>query len=451
MCPKCITILHNVIQWATTVKRDQGPSWGAGHAISSDEESRVQTSPNPQPGPGWISPDGWLILRARAIRTFAYGFQSVLIGVYLKQAGFAPWQVGAVLTATLLGSAALTALFAGTADRYGRRRMLRLSALFMAGSGAAFAFTTYYPVLILASLTGTVGATSGEVGPFLTLEQAMLPQTAAARLRTRLFSVYNTVGAIAGSLGALAAGTPALLQHWLSAELSFRAMFVAYSGLACVTFWVFSRLSEEVEARPGGGARSGLRRSRGMVLRMAGLFSLDSLAGGFVLQSMIAYYFNLRWGAGPELLGPIFLGVGLLQAASFMVAARVAERIGLINTMVFTHLPSNILLAAIPLAPTLPWAVALLLARHALSQMDVPTRQSFIVAVVDPEERVAAVGVTNIARNVAQAVTPVVAGVAMQVVGLGIPFFAGGGLKAAYDLLLLAMFRNVRPPEERPG
>ncbi len=409
------------------------------------------TSARALPAPSWVSADGRLILGARAVRTFAYGFQSVLLGVYLSQAGFAAWQVGAVLTATLLGSAVLTALFAGTADRYGRRRMLQLSALFMAASGAAFAFSTSYLLLILASLTGTVGATSGEVGPFLSLEQAILPQTVAAKHRTRLFSVYNMLGALAGSLGALAAATPVLLQRWLGMDAAgaFRMMFLAYAVCAIVTLEIFRRLSERVEAATGAGPHAGLQRSRRVVFTLAGLFSLDSLAGGFVVQSLIAFYFNLRWGTGPELLGPIFLGVGLLQAASFLAAARVAERIGLVNTMVFTHLPSNVLLMAIPFAPTLSWAIVLLLARHALSQMDVPTRQSYIVAVVDPEERVAAAGVTNIARNIAQAVTPVIAGTAMQVAGLGVPFLLGGGLKIVYDLLLFAMFRRVRPPEEQ--
>ena len=401
--------------------------------------------------PPWISTDGRLILGARGVRTFAYGFQSVLLGIYLKQAGFVPWQVGAVLTATLLGSAALTALFTATADRYGRRRMLRLSALFMAASGGAFAFTTSYPVLILASLTGTVGATSGEVGPFLSLEQAILPQTCPPQRRTRLFSIYNLVGALAGSLGALAAGTPVLLQRGLgfSPETAFRTMFLAYAAFAGVSLALFSRLSDRVEASRETTRREGLHRSRGVVIRLAGLFSIDSLAGGLVVQSLIAFYFNLRWDAGPEILGPVFLGVGLLQAASFVAAARVAERIGLIRTMVFTHLPSNVLLMAIPFAPSLAWAIGLLLARHALSQMDVPTRQSYVVAVVDEDERIAAAGFTNIARNVAQAITPIVSGTAMQVIGLGVPFLLGGGLKIVYDLLLFTMFRSIRPPEER--
>jgi len=227
-------------------------------------------------------------------------------------------------------------------------------------------------------------------------------------------------------------------------------MFYLYAALAGLTLGLFALLSPQVElARTAGlPVASGLGRSRRTIFRLSALFGLDSLAGGFVVQSLIAFWFHLRWGAGPELLGPIFLGVGLLQGISFLVAARVADRIGLINTMVFTHLPSNILLMAIPLAPSLTWAVVLTLARHALSQMDVPTRQSYVVAVVDPEERTAAAGVTNVVRNVAQAVTPVLSGYAMQIVSLGLPFFIGGGLKIVYDLSLYAMFRRIRPPDE---
>ncbi len=400
----------------------------------------------------WITPDGRLILAARALRTFAYGYLSVLLGVYLEQNGFAPWQVGAVLTATLTGSAVLTVLFSLYADRVGRRRMLRISALLMAVSGLAFALTNRYPLLILASLTGTIGATSGEVGPFLSLEQAILPQTAPTARRNALFGIYNTIGALAGAAGALFAGAPVLLQRafGLPASEAFRAMFILYAALAGSAFALFALLSPQVElARAAGQPMvSGLRRSRKTVFTLSALFGLDSLAGGFVVQSLVAFWFHLRWGAGPELLGPIFLGVGLLQAVSFLVAARVADRIGLINTMVFTHLPSNVLLMAIPLAPSLSAAVVLTLARHALAQMDVPARQSYVVAIVDPEERTAAAGVTNVVRNVAQAVTPVLSGYAMQVVSLGLPFFIGGGLKIVYDLSLYAMFRRIKPLED---
>lgn len=399
----------------------------------------------------FLSPDGKLILAARGIRTFAYGFLSILLGLYLDGLGFSPLQVGAVLTTTLAGSAALTILFTSVADRYGRRRMLSVSAVLMAGAGLLFALTNRYPLLILASLTGTIGATSGEVGPFLSLEQTILPQTAPPQRRTMLFGIYNTVGGLAGAVGSLFAATPVLLQRWLGwTELTaLRIMFVLYAALAGIALLLILRLSPRVELSPEDRVLgSGLRESKRMVMRLSALFGLDSLAGGFVVQSLIAFWFHLRWGAGPELLGPIFLGVGVLQAASYLVAARVADRIGLINTMVFTHLPSNVLLMLVPAAPTLGAAIALILARHALAQMDVPTRQSFTMTVVAPAERAAAAGYTNVVRNLAQAVTPVISGYAMQVLSLGLPFVIGGGLKIIYDLTLFATFRHIRPRED---
>lgn len=399
----------------------------------------------------FLSPDGKLILAARGIRTFAYGFLSILLGLYLDGLGFSPLQVGAVLTTTLAGSAALTILFTSVADRYGRRRMLSVSAVLMAGAGLLFALTNRYPLLILASLTGTIGATSGEVGPFLSLEQTILPQTAPPQRRNMLFGIYNTVGGLAGAAGSLFAATPVLLQRWLGwTELTaLRIMFVLYAALAGIALLLILRLSPRVELSPEDRVLgSGLRESKRMVMRLSALFGLDSLAGGFVVQSLIAFWFHLRWGAGPELLGPIFLGVGVLQAASYLVAARVADRIGLINTMVFTHLPSNVLLMLVPAAPTLGAAIALILARHALAQMDVPTRQSYTMAVVAPAERAAAAGYTNVVRNLAQAVTPVISGYAMQVLSLGLPFVIGGGLKIIYDLTLFAMFRHTRVRED---
>ncbi|MBI2200757.1 MAG: MFS transporter [Armatimonadetes bacterium] len=399
----------------------------------------------------FLSPDGKLILAARGIRTFAYGFLSILLGLYLDGLGFSPLQVGAVLTTTLAGSAALTILFTSVADRYGRRRMLSVSAVLMAGAGLLFALTNRYPLLILASLTGTIGATSGEVGPFLSLEQTILPQTVPPQRRNMLFGIYNTVGGLAGAAGSLFAATPVLLQRWLGwTELTaLRIMFVLYAALAGIALVLILRLSPRVELSPEDRALGGgLRESKRMVMRLSALFGLDSLAGGFVVQSLIAFWFHLRWGAGPELLGPIFLGVGVLQAASYLVAARVADRIGLINTMVFTHLPSNVLLMLVPAAPTLGAAIALILARHALAQMDVPTRQSYTMTVVAPAERAAAAGYTNVVRNLAQAVTPVISGYAMQVLSLGLPFVIGGGLKIIYDLTLFAMFRHTRVRED---
>ena len=401
----------------------------------------------------WLSRDGKLILTARAVRTFAYGYLSVILGVYLETLGLAPWQIGAVLTATLAGSAVLTVVFSLLADTSGRRLMLLISAGLMAAAGGAFAATSSYPLLLLASLTGTIGATSGEVGPFLSLEQSVLPQTTDPRHRTTLFGAYNTAGALAGAAGALFAAAPAAVEGWtgLDAAQSLRAMFVLYAALGTCVLLLFSRLSPQVEVSGEGRAvrRPGLGASRGIVLRLAALFGLDSLAGGFVVQSLMAYWLHLRWGAGPEVLGPVFLGIGLLQAASFLTAAKLASRFGLINTMVFTHLPSNLLLMLVPAAPSLRWAIALLLARHALSQMDVPARQSYTMAVVAPGERIAAAAATNVARNIAQAITPILSGVAMQTVALGLPFVLGGGLKIVYDLTLFAVFRRIRPPEER--
>jgi MFS family permease len=400
----------------------------------------------------WLSADGRFILAARAVRTFAYGYLSVLLGVYLEEVGLAPWQIGTVLTATLASSAGLTVVFSLLADRFGRRRMLALSALLMAVAGAVFATASRYPVLLLAALTGTLGATSTEVGPFLSLEQVALPQTSDAPHRTMVFSLYNTAGAVAGAIGALFAAAPTLMERWIgwAPITALRAMFGLYTALALCVLFLFTRLSSHVELptldhttrRPGLGA------SQGIVTRLAMLFALDSLAGGFVIQSLIAYWLHLRWGVGPGLLGPVFLGIGLMQAGSFLVAGKLAGRIGLINTMVFTHLPSNVLLMLVPAAPSLPWAIALLLARHALSQMDVPARQSYVMAVVAPEERTATAATTNVVRNVAQAITPALSGAAMQTVALGLPFVLGGGLKIVYDLLLYIMFRRIHPPEE---
>ena len=401
----------------------------------------------------WLSHDGRLILTARAVRTFAYGYLSVILGVYLEGLGLAPWQIGAVLTVTLAGSAALTVIFSVIADTAGRRRMLFISAVLMAGAGGAFAVTSDYLLLLLASLTGTVGATSGEVGPFLSLEQAILPQTTDAQHRTALFGVYNTAGALAGAAGSLFAAAPAVMERWLGLPplASLRMMFVLYAALGLCVLLLFTHLSPAVELAEAAryATRPGLRASRGMVMRLAALFGLDSLAGGFVVQSLMAYWLHLRWGVGPEVLGPVFLGIGLLQAGSFLAAATLAARFGLINTMVFTHLPSNLLLMLVPAAPSLPWAIGLLLARHALSQMDVPTRQSYTMAVVTPAERTAAAAATNVVRNVAQAITPVLSGAAMQTVALGLPFVLGGGLKIVYDIVLFAVFRRIRPREER--
>jgi MFS family permease len=414
----------------------------------------------------WLSADGRRVLLARTLRTFAYGFLAVVLGVYLDRIGLGGAEIGLLLGSALFGSAVLTVLFALAADRFGRRRSLQVCAALMALAGLTYAFSDSFWALLAAALTGTVSATSGEVGPFLALEQAVLPQTAPPERRTRVFALYNLLGSWAGALGSLASGVVGLLAASLGGELAaYRLLFLLYAALAVANLVVFAGLSPKVERGPAGspddprvvwGAPApavarflGVHRSRGVVFRLAALFGLDALAGGFVVQSLIAYWFSLRFGLGLAELGPVFFGANALAALSFLAADRVAARIGLLNTMVFTHLPSNVLLMLVPLMPTAELAVLMLLARSALSQMDVPTRQSYTMAVVDPDERTAAAGFTHVTRVLAQALTPALAGYALGVAALGLPFLAGGALKIVYDLTLWRTCRTIRPPEER--
>jgi predicted MFS family arabinose efflux permease len=304
----------------------------------------------------------------------------------------------------------------------------------MGFAGAAFALTDSTWLLVLAALTGTVSTEVVESGPFTSLEQAMLPSAARERDPTRLFGTYNTVATLAGSLGALAAGATVLL------DVEPQRLLLVYTVIGVSGAVLTLGLSDAVEtsARPGGAP---LGRSRRTVRRLAGLFALDSFGGGFVTQAFIAYWFTETYGTSPEVLGAAFFVVGILQAASFQIAVRLAGRIGLLNTMVFTHLPSNVFLALIPLAPTEEIAFALLFARFALSQMDVPTRQAYVVGVVDPAERTAAAAYTNTARYLTRPLGPLVAAPIMQV-SLGAPFAIAGAVKSVYDLALFRLFRR---------
>jgi MFS family permease len=400
-----------------------------------------------------LTSDARRILLIRALRAFAYGFGSVLLGVSLEAAGFSGTQVGAILTATLVGSATLTALLGYLGDRIGRRTAHVGLSLLMAGAGTVFAMTDSFWALLLAALSGTVATAALESGPFVTLEQAIIPQTSPQEHRNRVFGLYNAVAAVAGSLGALAAGGPEFFRGFFPALPASQRWFLLYAALGIAAALLAARLSPRVEIgqmaeRRAAPQAAPLRHSRRIVFGLSGLFALDAFGGGFVLQAFIVYWFRVRFDASPELLGLVFFGVGLLQSISFLVAARLAGRIGLVNTMVFTHLPSNVLLAAIPFAPNLGLALVLLLARFTLSQMDVPARQSYVVAVVAPDERTAAASVTNATRTVAQAVSPALAGALLQSLALGAPFVLAGTLKGIYDLALLAAFRNVKPKEE---
>jgi MFS family permease len=399
-----------------------------------------------------LSGDARRLLAVQALRAFAYGLGSVLIGVTLERAGRSGAEVGLVLGALLAGAALASLLLARYGDRIGRRRSYRLLLAAMGAAGVVFAVTTWPPALILAALTGTVSTEVVESGPFTSLEQAMLPHTVEPSGRTRLFGRYNVVATLAGALGALAVGGPVLLARWLPTLSASQRWLLAYPLAAAAGLLVAAGLSPAVEAgrRPAGESTQPgpLHRSLPIVRRLAGLFALDSFGGGFVVQAFIAYWFARRFGASPQLLGLVFFLAGLLQALSFQAAVRLAGRIGLLRTMVFTHLPSNVLLAAVAFAPTLASALALLLARFALSQMDVPTRQAYVVGVVEPSERTAAAAYTNSARYLVRPLAPLVAGALLQGAWLGAPFLVAGTLKSGYDLGLYRLFRHIQPDSE---
>ena len=402
--------------------------------------------------------DGRLLFAMRTLRMFGYGFLAVVLVLYLAAAGLDPLSIGIVLTLTLIGDTIISLWLTTNADRLGRRRVLIAGALLMLLAGVVFAFTTWLPLLIIAGAIGVVSPTGNEVGPFLAIEQAALTQTIDDRRRTATFAWYNLVGYVATATGALGAGllSQALLDSGIAPLDAYRAVVIGYAviGIAmAVGFW---QLDTAIEAPPakvstdGIRRRFGLGRSKRVVLKLSVLFSIDAFGGGFIPQSLMAYWFHVQYGVEPALLGAIFFFANLLAAVSSLSAARIAARIGLINTMVFTHIPSNVLLILVPLMPTLPLAIAVLLLRFTLSQMDVPTRQSYVMAVVDPDERSAAAGVTGIARTTGAAISPSFASVLVASQGYAaLPFYLAGGFKILYDLLMYREFRNVRPPEER--
>jgi MFS family permease len=416
----------------------------------------------------WLTRDGRLLLAAKMVRTFAYGFLSVILAIYLKLIGFDEFLIGLILTTTLLNSVAFTLVASFYADKIGRRKFLLSYAALMSVSGFIFAVSENYIALIIAAFIGTINITGAETGAFLTIEQAILPQTLKKlKKRNAVFAIYNMAGTFTMAAGVLLSGLPAVLQqelqHFgivLNQIGSIKLLFVLYGVLGIVLIGIYLLLSQKIEIQdnqekqndepPQLTKMSSLTlESRNIVMRLSGLFAVDSFAGGFVIQSIVSFWFFTRFGADLTTLSYIFSISGVLTAFSFMAAAKIADKIGLINTMVFTHIPANVLIIAVAFAPTLPIAVALYLLRMALSQMDVPTRQSYIVAVVREDERTIAAGVTNISRNVTQAISPSLTGALIQSLSLSAPFVIGGALKVAYDVTLFLNFRNVKPPEEK--
>ena len=410
----------------------------------------------------WLSKDGKLLLAARTLRTFAYGFLSVILAIYLKLVGFEDFNIGLILTATLVNSVIFTLIASFYADRVGRRKILILYAALMSLSGVIFFVTTNYIALIASALIGTINVTGTETGAFLSIEQAALPQTINdINKRNTVYALYNMVGTFAMSAGVLLSGLPQLIaeQYGLNQIESIRPLFLLYSIIGLAVLGIYYLISNKVEVQVNNNDNHKLSspakqvlspKSKQIVGKLSTLFALDSFAGGFVLQSIVSLWFFTKFGIDLTTLSYIFSIAGVLTAFSYLAAAKIADRIGLINTMVFTHIPSNILLILVAFAPNFPLAVALYLARMALSQMDVPTRQSYLVAVVREDERTASAGITNISRNITQSISPSLAGYILQSLSLlSAPFVLGGVLKIVYDIALYFNFKSVKPPDER--
>jgi len=398
--------------------------------------------------PTGTTPDARPLLTARGLRAFGDGFVSVLLPVYLLGLGLDEVQIGAVATATLVGSATLTLLVGLVAHRVHVRPLLLSASVLMAATGLAFVLVhDFWPMLVVA-FVGTLNPSSGDVSVFLPLEQSLLPRTSSANQRTALFARYSLIGSLVGAAGALCAGVPQLIARrtGFSEAQALQSMFVLYGILGIISIVMYRRLSPSLELPHE--ARAPLRESRRIVYTLAALFSLDSFGGGFVVQSLLALWLFQRFDLSVAAAGTIFFWTGVLSAGSYLIAARLAQRIGLINTMVYTHFPSNILLLLVPFMPTLPLALALLFARSALSQMDVPTRNSYVMAVVPPPERPAAASVTAVPRSLASAASPLLSGYLLGMSSFGWPLVIAGLLKGVYDVLLLRMFARVKPPEE---
>jgi MFS family permease len=398
-----------------------------------------------------------LLFTTRIVRLFCYGFLSVVLALYLAQVGLDEKTIGLLFTLTLFGDAGISLWLTTSADRFGRRRTLIIGALLMVGAGAVFIVTRNPLLLMAAAIIGVISPSGYEIGPFLSVEQAGLTQLLPDDRRTQTFAWYNLSGSFATAVGSLSGGwLSQFLQQggWAAAD-SYRVVLAGYALGGTVLAVLFSLLSASIEVRkedagPAVKRTLGLHKSRNAVLQLSSLFALDAFAGGFIVQSLIAYWFFIRFGVPPGVIGSIFFGANLLAGISALLSGSLARRFGLINTMVFTHIPSNVLLMLVPLMPSLPAAIGVLLARFSISQMDVPARQSYTMAVVAPDERSAASGVTTIARSLGAALSPSLAGIFLSIPALiSVPFFLSGGLKIVYDLLMYRGFRSRKAPEEQ--
>lgn len=395
-----------------------------------------------------VNTDGRTILVAKVVRTVPYGFLGVLFGVYLDQLGFSAFAVGLVLAATILSSAFYTFVVSFFADRLGRRRTLVFFALTDFVAGGLLLLSTSWWAPVLAGIVGNMTVGAGEVGPFLSLDQAILPRTCEPERRTFAFSIYNLVGYGASSVGALLAAVP---QFFGSTVAAFRPLFLIYLFSGLFGAFLYSTLSRHVEVDRINGDRKAAvlsNEAKPIVLKLSGLFAIDAFGGGFIGQSILAYFFFIRFGLSLSGLGTIFFATQIVTSISFLLAPHIARRVGLLRTMVFTHIPSNIFLTAVAFAPTPLAAVILLLCRQSTSQMDVPARQAYVMAMVNESDRTAAAGLTNTTRTVFSSISPSLAGYAISNFWVAAPLVAAGTLKLAYDFMIYAIFRNAKPPEE---
>jgi MFS family permease len=394
--------------------------------------------------------DARKLLLTRGVRGLADGIVSIVLATYLTNLGFSAFEVGALVTGTLLGSAAVTLAVGLLGYHLSRRRILLAATALMALTGLGFAgLTDFWPLMVVA-VAGTLNPSAGDVSVFLPTEQAALAHTIGGPARTAAFAWYNVVGSLAGSLGALASGLPAwAASRWGVALLrAERGVFVFYALCAVAAAMIYARLSPALEIHPDRRARAPLAQSRAIVLRLSALFSLDSFGGGFVVQSLLVLWLHRRFQIDARTMAGVFFVAGTLAGLSQVLSPRVAARIGLVRTMVYTHLPANVFLILAGVMPTAPLAIACLLLRMAVSSMDVPARQAYVMAVVPPEERAAASSVTNVPRSLAAGLAPLIAGAMLEKTSFGWPLIVGGALKAVYDLALLGMFRTVKPREE---
>jgi predicted MFS family arabinose efflux permease len=402
-----------------------------------------------RPIPRGASSDAIRVLTARGLRAFADGFVALLLPIYLVKLGFSALAIGALVTSTLIGTALLTLWVGLIANRYSRRRLLLAAATLMTVTGAGFAVMTGFWPLLFIAFVGTMNPTSGDASIFVPLEQTVLSQTVEPRRRTALFARYSLIGSLAGAIGVLAASFPDLATVWTgwTRVMSMQLMFALYGALGVVAMLLYRPLSPAVEIASEVHTAP-LQQSRRLVYGLAALFGMDSFGTGFLVQSLLALWLYQRFQISVTTAAAILFWSGLCSAISYLVAVPIAKRIGLINTMVLTHLPSNLLLILIPFAPDLPTAIGLLLARSALSQMDVPTRASYVMAVVAPEERPAAASITAVPKTFAWAAGSMISGYMLTLSSFGWPLLIGGVIKGVYDILLLIRFQKVRPPEE---